>query len=284
MFTHPALAKLEDDYQFRRVYFDQSMFGSEFEKTTQLIATPRLYQSLRPRFVGKVDTRGRAHKSLVGDVGADGTFASEAASAYPSEMNRSIADAFAEATTPLPTSFMPPSWPASPVSTPRPIGPPSTPPNGSAPAAPAADAGPMERWRQWVSDVPLVPSRTEVTDEAFHAAFQPSPLQHAQAAVRSAPGFFSEEMRWSGVDGQAFSLCLPKSTPAIVRRTASPWRRAPTKMDGPELGETRCAISIITMHTLKCPRASWRLGTAGRRQRWSTLSGCSRRSAGTMVR
>jgi hypothetical protein len=43
MFTHPSLAKLEADYAFRRIYFDQSMLGSEFEKTTQLIATPRLY-------------------------------------------------------------------------------------------------------------------------------------------------------------------------------------------------------------------------------------------------
>jgi hypothetical protein len=120
MFTHPALSKLEIDYSFRRIYFDQSMLGSEFAKTTQLIATPRLYRSLRPRFVDKVDTRGHARKSLVGDVGADGTFASEAASAYPSEMNRSIADAYAEAAkaprdAPTPTMLMPPSWPASPV-------------------------------------------------------------------------------------------------------------------------------------------------------------------------
>ena len=211
MFTHPALAKLEADYTLRRVYFDQSMLGSEFEKTTQLIATPRLHRSLRPRFVDKVDTRGHVHKSLIGEVDADGTFASEAAAAYPSEMNRSIADAFAEAAAqprdvPPISSLMPPSWPNSPVNTPRPTGPPSTPPNGSAPAAPAAAVEPMEQWRQWVSDVPLMPAIEEITDEAFRAAFQPPPLMHAQAAVRSAPGFFSEEFRWSGVDGQAFPL------------------------------------------------------------------------------
>ena len=211
MFTHPALSKLETDYSFRRIYFDQSMLGSEFAKTTQLIATPRLYRSLRPRFVDKVDTRGHARKSLVGDVGADGTFASEAASAYPSEMNRSIADAYAEAAkaprdVPTPTTLMPPSWPASPVNTPRPTGPPSTPPNGSYPSAAVAADGPMEHWRQWVSDVPLMPATDEITDEAFRATFQPPPLQHAQAAVQSAPGFFSQEMRWSGVDGQAFPL------------------------------------------------------------------------------
>ena len=64
----------------------------------------------------------------------------------------------------------------------------------------------MEQWRQWVSDVPLMPATEEITDEAFRTAFQPPPLLHAQAAVRSAPGFFSEEFRWSGVDGQAFPL------------------------------------------------------------------------------
>ena len=57
-----------------------------------------------------------------------------------------------------------------------------------------------------MSDVPLMPATDEVTDEAFRATFQPPPLQHAQAAVQSAPGFFSQEMRWSGVDGQAFPL------------------------------------------------------------------------------
>jgi hypothetical protein len=40
MFTHPSLAKLEADYTFRRIYFDQSMLGSEFEKTTRSSSPP----------------------------------------------------------------------------------------------------------------------------------------------------------------------------------------------------------------------------------------------------
>ena len=64
----------------------------------------------------------------------------------------------------------------------------------------------MEHWRRWLGAHSLMSPEDEATDEAFRQAFQPPPLQFAQAAVQSAPGFFSQVMRWSGVDGQAFPL------------------------------------------------------------------------------
>ena len=48
MFTHPALASLEHEHGMPRVFFDQGAFSSDYEKTTQIVATKQLYEALRP--------------------------------------------------------------------------------------------------------------------------------------------------------------------------------------------------------------------------------------------
>ena len=208
MFTHPALERLEKEHSLMRLYFDQCQFGSDFEKTTQLVATPRLYRAMRPHFVHRRCQGGHVHKELAGEVGADGAFASEDAAAYPSEMNQSIAESYVESARK--------KYHAEPQ------------------ASVSVSNTPISDWQRWMDDTPVMPADEEVSAEAFHVAFHPDPLQHAKAAVQVAPtSCFSQVMQWTGIDNQAFPLPAeefagdsPSYRDAMRGSEANEWKQA----------------------------------------------------------
>ena len=177
MMTHPALIELERRHGLRRLFFDQCMFGSAYEKTTQIVASIRLYRAMSPRFRHRTCDGKHEHKPLIGGQKGDGAFASEGSEEYPSDMNKAISDSYAEVR------------------------------RASPPAALASDdADPMSTWAKWLQSTPVKSESEDVTEQAFHAAFHPHPLCHARAAVASAPNSWWTTMQWSGIDGQAFPL------------------------------------------------------------------------------
>ena len=174
MSTHPALASLIERHGLVRIAFDQCMTGSSFEKKTQIIADKRAAVKVRAKFGTRVCDGSHEHSSMVGDVNENGTFMSEDASAYSSEMNELIAEVYVET-----------------IRVPRQL---------------ANVAAPMGDWSSWMRDTPLMAVSEEVTDEDFRRAYAPDPHQQAKAAFNAAPTAWRETMQWSGIDGQAFPL------------------------------------------------------------------------------
>merc|ERR1712086_916018 len=171
MFTHPALASLERDHGMARLFFDQGAFGGDYEKTTQIVATKQLYEALRPHFIHRVARGNEEFSHISGDVGADGTFASEDASAYPSAMNEAIAVSWMEACSSLPSRTAAGSWPA-----------------------PWVTTNPMDEWGAWLRDTPLVSMAMELPEGAYHAAVHPHPHMHARAASSAAPDAWCQDV------------------------------------------------------------------------------------------
>ena len=108
---------------------------------------------------------------MVGDVNESGTFTSEDAAAYSSEMNELIAKVFVDT------------------------------------KVPAMNAtSPMADWSAWMASTPLMTITEEVTQREFDRAYAPDPYEHAKAALSAVPTGWRETMQWSGIDGQAFPL------------------------------------------------------------------------------
>ena len=171
MSSHPALASLIERYGLVRTYFDQCMIGSDFEKKTQIIADKLTAVRVRAEFGTRVCDGSHEHRSMVGDVNENGTFASEDAAAYSSEMNELIAKVFVDT------------------------------------KVPAMNAtSPMADWSAWMASTPLMAITEEVTQREFDRAYAPDPYEHAKAALSAVPTGWRETMQWSGVDGQAFPL------------------------------------------------------------------------------
>jgi len=171
MSSHPALASLIERYGLVRTYFDQCMIGSDFEKKTQIIADNRTTIKVRAEFGTRVCDGSHEHRSMVGDVNENGTFASEDAAAYSSEMNELIAKVFID--TKMPTMSV---------------------------------TSPMADWSAWMTSTSLMNVTEEVTQHEFDRAYAPDPYEHAKAALSAMPTGWRETMQWSGIDGQAFPL------------------------------------------------------------------------------
>ena len=75
-----------------RTYFDQCMIGSDFEHRRQAHVAVKV----RAEFGTQVCNGSHEHRSMVGDVNENGTFVSEDAAAYSSEMNELIAKVFTD--------------------------------------------------------------------------------------------------------------------------------------------------------------------------------------------
>ena len=112
---------------------------------------------------------------MVGDVNENGTFVSEDAAAYSSEMNKLIAKIFVD------TKRLNPGYSMSATS-------------------------PMADWSTWMESTPLMATTEEVTQQEFDRAYAPDPHEHAKAALSALPTGWRETMQWSGIDGQAFPL------------------------------------------------------------------------------
>ena len=172
MSSHPALASLIERYGLVRTYFDQCMIGSDFEKKTQIIADNHTSVRVRAEFGTRVCDGSHEHRSMIGDVNENGTFSSEDAAAYPSEMNELIAKVFVD--TKVPTMM--------------------------------SATSPMADWSAWMKSTSLMNVTEEVTQHEFDRAYAPDPHEHARAALSAMPTGWRETMQWSGIDGQAFPL------------------------------------------------------------------------------
>ena len=180
MSTYPALKTLIDEFRLVRTTFDQCMLGSGFEKKTQIIADQHTAERFRNKFGTRICDGKHMHKSMVSDVNETGTFVSEDAEAYPSEMNELIAEVFVETAA---------------VRSKRPK------------LAKAAKAAcPMTDWAGYLVQTPLMAAEEEASDAAFESAYAPDPYLHAKNACMAAPNAWRETMQWSGIDGQAFPL------------------------------------------------------------------------------
>ena len=90
MWSYPALNTFAARQRMRGVTFDRCRTGLKWQKTTYLLATPRLASELHLEFAHLVCDHGE-HKVLPGPRGADDKYESEESAEYSGEMCARIA-------------------------------------------------------------------------------------------------------------------------------------------------------------------------------------------------
>ena len=180
-FDYPAWAKLRREAGARMIYFDQCALHDDPalvpKKKTALMVNPKAHAAFHKRFAPLICTHDyNAHLQAYG-IDSSGKFSSSITENYPTKMNTLIAEALVESCERAQKNSCNPR---------------DTPSSATTP--------PLEVWQGYFDSDAARPAQTDINDSP-----KPTLLLESAASLLQSTRAFSNQLYYSGIDGQVFA-------------------------------------------------------------------------------